>query len=177
VKTSRFRLFVTRPTSVVRWRRRVFCVACLASVVLLAGGSLQRAGAADYNGTITAGGSAVTVTLPNSGDTGYLTFTASSGDRVSVKASTGSLGGLGYTMSLLDPGSSSLGSVFIGSSSNGLIDATTLSSSGTYTIKLLPYSSTTGTTTVTLYSVTDATGSNNLGGSSDVETLSSPGQN
>jgi RHS repeat-associated protein len=156
----------------------VFSVAGLASIVLLAGGSLQRASAADYNGTITAGGSAVSVTLPNSGDTGYLTFTGSAGDRVFVKGSAGSLSGLAYTMALVDPSSTTLGSVLFLSNSSGVIDTTTLSSSGSYTIKLLPYSNTTGTVTVTLYAVpADATGPITAGGSSVAVTLSTPGQN
>ncbi|HEV7566349.1 MAG TPA: PA14 domain-containing protein [Microbacteriaceae bacterium] len=156
----------------------MFCVAGLASIVFLAGGSLQRAGAADYNGTITAGGSAVPVTLSNSSDTGYLTFTGSPGDRVFVKASAVSTSGLGYTVSLLDPASTELASVVFGANSSGLIDTKTLSSSGTYTIKLLPYLNTTGTVTVTLYSVpADVTGPIAAGGSSVGVTLSTPGQN
>jgi YD repeat-containing protein len=147
--------------------------------VALVGGSLPFASAADYNGTITPGGSAVAVALTGSGDVGRLTFTGAVGDRVFVKASTGSLAGGGrYTVSLLDPNSSSLGSTVVYANSTGFIDTTTLLIAGTYTIQISPYSNTTGTTTVTLYSVpADLSGSITVGGSSVPVSVASPGQN
>ena len=47
---------------------------------------------ADYTGTITAGGSAVTVSMPTSGQNGALTFSGTSGQRISL-AGTNSLSG------------------------------------------------------------------------------------
>jgi RHS repeat-associated protein len=154
------------------------------AVWLLAAGvgafGLVGASASDFHGTIMAGGSSVGVTLSSSGDTGYLTFTGSSGERVFVKASTGTLGGSGiYTVSLLNPSSTEIGSTgFIFGNSTKFIDTTTLSSAGTYTIKITPFGSTTGTTTVTLSDVpSDSSGSITPGGSSVPVSLSSPGQN
>src|SRR4051794_8000760 len=91
-------------------RTRFVWLAALLAVAVGAVG-LAGAAAADFHGTITAGGSSVGVTLSNSGDTGYLTFTATAGERVFVKASTGSLGGAGiYTVSLLNSSSTEIGS-------------------------------------------------------------------
>jgi RHS repeat-associated protein len=158
---------------------RAFWVALLVAVGVGVFG-LVGASASDFHGTIMAGGSSVGVTLSSSGDTGYLTFTGSSGERVFVKASTGTLGGSGiYTVSLLNPSSTEIGSTgFIFGNSTKFIDTTTLSSAGTYTIKITPFGSTTGTTTVTLSDVpSDSSGSITPGGSSVPVSLSSPGQN
>src|SRR5271169_5576885 len=90
----------------LRGRVVVAAVAVLVFAIAVGGIGLRGAAASDYHGTITAGGSAVAVTLSNSGDTGYLTFTGTSGERVFIKAATGSLGGAGiYTVTLLDPSS------------------------------------------------------------------------
>jgi RHS repeat-associated protein len=162
-----------------RFRGRFVWVALLLAVVVGAVG-LAGAAASDFHGTITAGGSSVGVTLSNSGDTGYLTFTGSSGERVFVKASTGTLGGSGiYTVTLLNPSSTQIGSTgFIFGNSTKFIDTTTLSSAGTYTIKITPFGSTTGTTTITLSDVSaDSSGSITPGGSAVPVALSSPGQN
>ena len=145
---------------------------------LVTGFGLSAALAADYHGTITAGGSSVGVTLSSSGDTGYLTFTGSAGERVFVKAATGSLAGFGaYTVTLLDPSSAQVGSTgLLFGGHTGFIDTQTLSA-GTYTVKITPVSDTTGTTTVTLYDVAaDVSGSITPGGSS-VSVTNAVGQN
>jgi len=152
------------------------------ALLLLAGAGVQRAAAADYNGSITPGGSSVAVTLSSAGDNGYLTFSGSSGDRVFVKAVTGSLSNPGnvgaYTVSLLSPSSVELGSTgLITSSQTKFVDTVTLSASGTYTVRVAPYLNTTGTTTVTVYAVpADDTGSITAGGSSVAASISSVGQ-
>ena len=120
-----------------RPRGRLVGVAVLVAVLVGAVG-LASAAAADFHGSITAGGSPVGVTL-SSGDAGYLTFTGSAGERVFVKASTGTLSGTGiYAVSLLDPGLTEIGSTggFVFTNQTKFIDATTLSSAGTYTIKV-----------------------------------------
>ncbi len=153
-----------------------------AFVLMLAAGGVQRADASDYHGTITPGGSAVAVALSNSGDNGYLTWSGSTGDRVFVKASTGSLSGAGshvVYVSILKPNGSQLATTQVfGSSSVSFIDTQSLPSTGTYTVFVDPYQDTTGTTTVTLYSVpADASGSITPGGSSVGVTVSTAGQN
>ena len=163
----------------LRGRVVVVAVAVLVFAIAVGGIGLRGAAASDYHGTITAGGSSVAVTLSNSGDTGYLTFTGTSGERVFIKAVTGTLGGAGfYTVSLLNPSSTTIGSTPIFSNNTKFIDTTTLASSGTYTIKIDPYSTTTGTTTITLTDVpADSSGSITAGGSAVGVTLSSAGEN
>ena len=165
----------------VRRGRAIVVLAMVALLLLVALGGVGVGGAAasDYHGTITAGGSSVPVTLSSSGDTGYLTFTGTSGERVFIKAVTGTLSGFGiYSVSLLNPSSTTIGSATIFSNSTKFIDTTTLGSSGTYTIEISPFSTTTGTTTITLSDVSsDSSGSITAGGSPVGVTLSSAGQN
>lgn len=71
--------------------RVALAVAAFGCIALLVGGAPQWARAADVNGTITAGGSSVAVTLSTPGDVGYLTFSGTAGERVFVKAVTGTL--------------------------------------------------------------------------------------
>jgi len=149
-----------------------------ATVLVLAGGGV--AFASDYHGSITPGGSAVAVTLSTAGDKGYLTWSGNAGDRVFLKATTGSLAGTGdVSVAIWKPDGSQLASSgFIGSSSVGFIDTQTLPTTGTYTVYINPYQTTTGTTTVTLYSVpADVAGSITPGGSAVAVTASTPGQN
>jgi RHS repeat-associated protein len=154
----------------------VLCLVGLVSVVLLTG-SLQRAGAADYNGTITAGGSAVTYTL-GSGDSGHLTFSGTAGERVFIDVSSGTLASPGiYFLSVLDPSGSQIKFGSIGSADAAFFDAFTLGSTGTYTIQASPWSTTSGSLTFTLYDVpADVSGSITEGGSSVGLTVSTPGQ-
>src|SRR5262245_3683194 len=162
----------------VRARSGLLLLCMLVLTGALAGAGARVAGASDYHGTITPGGSSVAVTLSSSGDNGYLTFSASAGDRVFLKAQAGSYGGAGaYTLSLQSPGGATLDSTFMFSSALRFFDTMTLASTGTYTIQLAPYHDTTGTTTITLYSVAaDASASITPGGSSVGETLA-VGQN
>src|SRR4051794_37811659 len=149
--------------------------ALIVVVVLVSGLGWGRASAADYNGTITAGGSSVTVTLGD-GDKGNLTFSGTVGERVFVDVSGTAMGGSGiYNLDLLDPSGSTVKTGTLGS---GGIDTATLSSAGTYTIRASPAFWATGTLTFKLYDVpADVSGSIVAGGSSVSVTLSSPGQN
>ena len=54
----------------------------LGVLILLFVGQSPSGLAADYNGTITANGPAVTVTLSTAGDNGYLTFEGTEGERI-----------------------------------------------------------------------------------------------
>jgi RHS repeat-associated protein len=159
------------------WRRLALCVAGLLSIALLAGGSMQRAGAANYNGTITAGGPAVTYTL-GAGDSGNLTFSGTAGERVFIDVSAGTLASSGfYFLTVLDPSGASIKFGSISSASTAFVDAFTLGSTGTYTIQAAPYSTTSGSLTFTLYDVpADTSGSITKGGASVGLTVSTPGQ-
>jgi YD repeat-containing protein len=127
---------------------------------------------ADVTGTITPGGAAVTVTTTVPGQNGRLTFSGTAGQRIS-------LGQSGYncftaTTTIQKPDGSTLASTCGGA----FIDVQTLPTTGTYTILVDPIDVSTGSTTLTLYSVpSDTTATATVGGSAVAVTLSTPGQN
>jgi YD repeat-containing protein len=135
----------------------------------------------DTSGTITAGGSAVTVTTTVPGQNGSLTFSGTAGDRISLGGTNGMTGQVGFAcdvnVSILNPNGSVLaaGTCMEGS---GFIDVTTLGSTGTFTIKIDPAETAVGSVTLTLYSVpADASASVTVGGSAATLTTTTPGQN
>ena len=126
---------------------------------------------ADVTGSIVPGGAAVTVTTTVPGQNARLTFSATAGQRIS-------LGQSGYncftsTTTILNPDGST-----VASTCEGFIDVRTLATTGTYTILVDPKDVSTGSTTLTLYSVlADTTGTVTIGGSAVAAALSTPGQN
>lgn len=132
---------------------------------------------ADTTGTITAGGSAVTVTNNHPGQNGTLTFSGTANQRVSVRMTNGSYTGGSYcTVSLKKPDGTTLDSDFF--SGSGFIDIQTLPTTGTYTIFVDPSDAAVGSVNVTLYDVpADLTGSVTVGGSALNVAPSVPGQN
>ena len=135
---------------------------------------------ADAAGTITAGGSAVTLSPGTPGQNGKLTFSGTAGQRISLKGTNGLSGqvlGCDVNVSILNPDASQLVAPAC-MEGNGFIDVTTLPSNGTYTIKMDPVDAATGSLTLTLYSVpADTTGSITAGGSAVTVTSTTPGQN
>ena len=126
---------------------------------------------ADTTGSISIDGSA-NVVIGTPGQNGTLTFSGTSGSRVSVKV-TGSPTG---TLYLKKPDGSTLSSVGIGSSS--FMEPQTLPDTGTYTLLVDPTGANTGTAAVDLYSVVaDVTDTITPGGSPVTVTISDPGQN
>jgi Deoxyribonuclease NucA/NucB len=152
----------------------------LAGVVLLLGGS-EQAGA-DVNGTITVGGSGVTVTLA-SGESARLTFSGTQGQRIAVRASSVTLSPTSSyeTLRLLKPDGTNLpASVIVGSGSSGggFLEPQALPTTGTYTVLLTPPTGTSGTTTLTAYDVpADVSQSIAADGSATTVSTSTPGQN
>jgi YD repeat-containing protein len=135
---------------------------------------------ADYSGSITAGGSAATVTTTTAGQNGTLTFTGTAGQRVSLVGSNGLSGqilGCDVNVSILNPDATVLAAATCMEGS-GFIDVKTLPSSGTYTILVDPVSTATGSVTLTLYDVpADVTASITPGGSAVTVSTTTPGQN
>lgn len=132
----------------------------------------------DIVGSITAGGSSVTVTTSTPGQMDLRTFSGTAGQRVSVKMTSGSFtGGIAsaaITLKKLD--GTVVSNVTV--STTGFIDTQTLPSTGTYLIVTDPTTSSTGSVTITLYNVAaDVTGSITPNGSSVTVTNTSPGQN
>lgn len=128
---------------------------------------------ADVVGTITAGGSPVTVSIPTPGQNGRLTFSGTTGQRVSLKIG----GGPVASISMLNPDNTTLASASSAAVPT-FIDTKTLGSTGTYAIAIDPNGANTGDLTFTLYDVpADTTGTVTIGGSSVAVTITTAGQN
>jgi YD repeat-containing protein len=133
---------------------------------------------ADTTSTITAG-SPVTVSPGIPGQNAKLTFSGTAGQRVSLTGTNGLSGqvlGCDVNVSVLNPDGSQLVAPACMEGS-GFIDATSLPSSGTYTIKMDPVDAATGSLTLTLYNVPADTTGSITAGSPETVTSSAPGQN
>ena len=136
---------------------------------------------ADASGSITPGGAAVTVTTATPGQNASLTFSGTSGHRISLLGSSSSFPNLTFgcelTLRIKNPD----GSTLVGDTcmeSGGYMDVTTLPANGTYTITLDPGSYATGSITLTLYDVpADLSGTVTASGASVTMTITTPGQN
>ena len=128
----------------------------------------------DIVGTITAGGPTVTVNLTTYGQNALLTFTGTTGQRVSlVGSSTNSCA----VVRFLKPDGSILASGAAQICSNpSYIDTQTLPVNGVYTVLIDPPNTNTGTFSVNLYNVTDVN-TNVTSGVTVTADLSTPGQN
>jgi len=138
---------------------------------------------ADTTGTITPGGSAVTVTTSTPGQNAKLTFSGVLDRRVSLKLTNDTIGS----------GSGCQASVTIAKPSGGpplaqntcvqpigppFFDTMKLPETGTYTITVDPADAATGSLTLQLYDVpADTTGTITPGGPSVTVTFGTPGQN
>ena len=136
---------------------------------------------ADYSGSISVGGSSVTAAMPKPGQNGTLTFSGTSGQRISLLGTNGMSGQIGLMCDvfakILNPDTS----VLVANTcmeSTGFIDTQTLPATGTYTIVIDPASYAAGNVTFTLYQVpADSTGTLTIGGSAVPVSLLTPGQN
>jgi hypothetical protein len=127
----------------------------------------------DVTGTITAGGSPVSVATTVPGHNASLTFSGTNGQKVSISLSSGSYSSC--TLTLKNPD----GSVLTGGSCSGatvFIDTATLGTTGTYTILIDPNNSATGGVTVQLNNDPDLTGTMSPSGSPVTITTLVPGQ-
>lgn len=134
---------------------------------------------ADVGGTLTAG-VPVTATMSTPGQNGTYTFAGTAGQRISLKGTNGMSGQIALAcdvnVTIAKPDASQLATACMEGS--GFIDATTLPTTGTYTVKVDPSSTATGSLTLTLYNVpADGSGTITPGGSAVAVTSSAPGQN
>lgn len=125
---------------------------------------------------ITPGGPTVAVTTTTAGQNARLTFTGTSGQRLSLKLSNGTFPRQVYVSVLKFDGTPLLASAPY-YADGGFIDTWTLPAAGTYTILIDPQIFETGTLNATLYDVVDITGSITPGGASVPVTINTPGQN
>jgi YD repeat-containing protein len=129
----------------------------------------------DLSGPIVPGGAPVSVAIGSIGQNATLSFTGSVGLRISLRASSVTISSA--TVTILRPNGSTLTSMSVGTG-GGFIDTRTLTDTGTFTIKVDPATTATGSLTLTLYQVPlDATSSVTVGGPGSAVAISTPGQN
>ena len=80
-------------------------------------------------------------------------------------------------VSILKPDGSTLLATFISGLFGAFLDTITLPATGTYTIRLDPYATNTGSVTLQLYDIVDVTGTVTIGGPAVPVTVTMPGQN
>ncbi|WP_082078586.1 IPT/TIG domain-containing protein [Bradyrhizobium sp. LTSP849] len=130
----------------------------------------------DLAGTITAGGSPVSLTTTGAGQNASLTFTGVANERVSL---TTQAGGCSWTVTVLTP--DKRGQIYYNAfcgSGTLFTDVLVLPVAGTYTILFDQSGPTTGTATFSLYDVPqDLTATLTAGGGTVPMTTTAPGQN
>ena len=135
---------------------------------------------ADVSSAITAGGAGVAVANTVPGQNMKFTFTATAGQKVSIKLNPVTIGSnavSGTTVTLLK-GTTTVGIPAGVGTNGGYMDVVTLATAGTYTIKVDPQGVNTGSLTAQLYTVpADATGTILTTGAATVVTNTVPGQN
>jgi Ig domain of plant-specific actin-binding protein len=148
-----------------------------ASPLLKSHAEAGRAHKATVTGMIAAGGPAVPVTISTAGDDASLTFDGTLGQRVSVQATNSTISM--YVIKIVKPDGTTLVSTgTLTSGSTYAIDATQLTSSGSYRLSIDPSGAATGSVTVKLNDIPpDFSGTITLGGAPVSVTTSVPGQN
>jgi len=136
---------------------------------------------ADFTGTITPGGAAVTVTTTISGQNASLTFSGTASQRVSLQMTNVTIGTstcCSVRVSIKKPDGTNLVSPTLFGTTGGFIDIQTLPATGTYTIFVDPQNTDVGSMTLTLNDVpADPTPSITAGGAAVTVTTTVPGQN
>jgi hypothetical protein len=164
-----------------------FAIGTASTYTLLVGNTGASAGNAtvtlydvtDATGTIVAGGPSQSVTIGTPGQNAALTFAGIAGHRVSLDM-TSTIGGLGVCtgVTIVKPNGDPLVSNACVTNQGAFVEPQSLSTDGTYTIRIDPSGSATGAMTLTLYDVpADVTGAIAPGGASQTITTTTPGQN
>jgi hypothetical protein len=154
-----------------RTSTRVFCAVVFVALAAAAlGGS-----AAAVSFSITPGGSAVTVNIPNPGDKATATFTGTAGQRVSLDITNSTIASM--KISLLKPNGSAVFTVSATKTAK-FVDTNTLPSNGTYKLVVDPNQDRTGKVTLRLFDVPpDASNVMTVGSPGSAVTTTVPGQN
>lgn len=130
----------------------------------------------DITGTIATDGTPVVEPLTAPGQTAALTFSGTSGQRISASATSSLNGNACWTLSIRKPDATTLASDFRCDNSPAFIEVQTLPTTGTYTLVSDPMDAVTGTVTVKVHTVTDVTGSITPNGGGVPVTITTPGQ-
>jgi YD repeat-containing protein len=121
-------------------------------------------------GPISPGGAAVPLSISRAGQRARLSFTGTTGQRVSVGLTGVTI--TQSTVSIIKPDGSTLGAT-----TSAFLEPQTLPTTGSYAVLVDPSAAYTGTATVTLYDVpADVTGSVTINGAALHVTLTAPGQ-
>lgn len=128
----------------------------------------------ELTGSITAGGSAVPITIARVGQNARYTFSGTAGQTVSAQLSAVTISS-GY-VSILNPDGSTLVAPSSFGTGGSVIDSQVLPTTGTYAILIDPSVTYTGNVTVTLYNVADVTGTISIDGTAVSPTITTPGQ-
>jgi YD repeat-containing protein len=119
-------------------------------------GDVTLALSAEFTGTIIPGGSAVVVSITQTGQQARLSFSGTEGQRVSITATDVTIGE--SIVTVINPDGSTLGGAYI-TPSYDFVGIQTLPTTGTYAILVDPVQTYTGTATLTVYDVpADVTG-------------------
>jgi YD repeat-containing protein len=116
----------------------------------------------DVVNTITVGGAAVNVNITTSGQNGQSTFTGTIGQHLKLRMTSVTIPS--SYVSIYKPDGTVLGSPLFVNTSGGTIDTSVMPVSGTYTIVVDPQGTSTGSMTLTLSQITDASNTTSLGG-------------
>jgi RHS repeat-associated protein len=138
--------------------------------------SLAVYSVSDVTGTIAANGSATSFSLTTPGQNARYSLAGTAGQRVSVLISNATCCSNAGTLALLQPD----GSTLVANNSlatTTFLDQVALPVDGTYTVLVNPDSDRTGSFTLTVYTVSDVTGTVAADGSSRSFSLTTPGQN
>jgi subtilisin family serine protease len=136
---------------------------------------------ADAEGSIALGGAPATVTTTALGQNAKLTFSASSGQRISLEMSDVTIGTsscCSAKISILRPNGTSLVSgAFVGTN-GGFVDTKSITATGTHTMLVDPQAAATGSITLRLHDVPpDLSDALSIGGAPLSFTIGTPGQN
>ncbi len=139
----------------------------------LATGSMTLTLTSPLTGTITLDGAAVPLSLTKAGQTARYTFSGSSGQWLSLGLTSVTIAS--STVTLLGPTGTQLATTTVSTAGGGLEPASTLPSTGIYTIVVDPAGTNTGTITLTLMSYLSDT--LNLNGTATTTTVTPIGRN
>jgi YD repeat-containing protein len=134
----------------------------------------------DLTGTIAIGGSAVTKTTDTPGQNATLTFSGTSGERISVWGTNGMSGqifGCDVNVSIVRASDNVTVASPTCMEQSGFIEPFSLPTTGSYNVFIDPAGSAKGSLTVALYNVTDINGSITADGTAVTASIGTPGQN
>jgi YD repeat-containing protein len=134
----------------------------------------------DVSGSIALNGGGVPVSIATPGQNAFLSFPGTAGQLLSATATSSvwtscQFGGQ-YSLAILKPDGSLLGSVTNACGSTTILERQTLPMTGTYYLRLDPYGTNTGSATLALYAFADVTAPIVPGGASVPVSIAVPGQ-